>query len=294
MGRWDDFDDAWNYYRPDQPIKVTGGLKTRHERGAIGSTWWSKRWIAVLESFSMGTRLTKGRSYARQGQVLTIDIEPGQVAAVVQGSQPKPYKVSIHLQPLSAQDWEKVIKVMAAQAIFAAKLLAGEMPTTIEEAFKAAHLSLFPTRAKDLVTACSCPDWANPCKHTAAVYYLLAERFDVDPFLIFKLRGRTREEIIQALRQKRNELRTVERTVVSPGPEVVSADVAVGAEESLETFWQAGEGLDVFALKPGAPPVEQAILKRLGESPFVLNDVNLTTWLEQAYQAVERAVASEE
>ncbi len=125
------------------------------------------------------------------------------VKAKVQGSMPKPYNVKIKLMPLSDAEWDKVTDAMASQAIFAAKLLAGEMPTNIEEAFSAAQLSLFPTKLDDLQTDCSCPDWANPCKHIAAVYYLLAERFDEDPFLIFKLRGRTKEQIIETLRARR-------------------------------------------------------------------------------------------
>jgi uncharacterized Zn finger protein len=294
MGRWDDFDDDWNYYRPSQPIRVENGLKTRSERGAIGSTWWSKRWIAVLESFSMGTRLTRGRSYARQGQVLTIDIEPGLVKAKVQGSQPKPYIIKIQLQPLSGGDWEKVIEAMAAQAIFAAKLLAGEMPTNIEEAFEAVQLSLFPTRVKDLVTSCSCPDWANPCKHIAAVYYLLAERFDEDPFLIFKLRGRTKDEIIQALRQKRTAALPAESLPHALPDESAEPDNTPLLTESLDTFWLAGEGLDTFALHPDAPRVDRAILKRLGEAPFELNGTNLTRLLARAYDEVDAALADEE
>src|SRR6266704_3300036 len=191
--------DYWDYFEPSRPIKVEGGIKTRSEHGAIGSTWWSKRWISVLESFNMGARLTRGRSYARQGQVLSIDVQPGQVKAKVQGSRPRPYNVEIHLKPLSDQDWDKVTDAMADQAIFAAKLLAGEMPTNIEEAFSVVQLSLFPTAARELETDCSCPDWANPCKHIAAVYYLLAERFDEDPVLIFKLRGMKREELVELL-----------------------------------------------------------------------------------------------
>ncbi|HET9918817.1 MAG TPA: SWIM zinc finger family protein, partial [Ktedonobacteraceae bacterium] len=176
---WDDEDDYdeedededgygyWNYYRESQPRRVVGGLKTKSERGAIGETWWSKRWVAVLESFSMGNRLTRGRSYARLGQIVSLDVEPGIVKAKVQGSMLKPYKIEIRLQPLSHRDWEKITEAMASQAIFAAKLLAGEMPKNIEEAFHAVHLSLFPTAGRELVTSCSCPDWANPCKHVA-------------------------------------------------------------------------------------------------------------------------------
>ena len=239
MGRWDDYDDTWNYYRPDQPIKIEGGLKAKSKQGAIGSTWWSRRWIGVLESFSMGTRLTRGRIYARQGQVISIEVEPGVVHAKVQGSQPRPYTVKIQLKPLEQEQWERVTDAMAAQALFAAKLLAGEMPQNIEEAFSAVKLSLFPTSARDLVTSCSCPDWANPCKHSAAVYYLLAERFDEDPFLIFKLRGRDKDEIIQGLRERRSKaLPPASSVSSSTRSQPVTRDVLV---ESLETFWQTSE-----------------------------------------------------
>src|SRR5437868_8069718 len=226
MGRWrDDYDDYdnWGYYEPSRPIKVQGGIKTKKDYGQIGETWWSKRWIAVLESFNMGTRLTRGRSYARQGQVISIDVEPGIVKAKVQGSQPKPYKVEIRLEPLTDEDWDKVTEAMASQAIFAAKLLAGEMPQNIEEAFASVHVSLFPTALSELNTNCSCPDWANPCKHIAAVYYLLAERFDEDPFLIFKLRGRTKEQIIAVLREK--------PAATSPVGDISSSVDTVSAEE---------------------------------------------------------------
>ncbi|HVU66890.1 MAG TPA: SWIM zinc finger family protein [Ktedonobacteraceae bacterium] len=286
MGRWDDYEDTWNYYRPGQPIKVEGGLKARSKQGAIGSTWWSRRWIHVLESFSMGTRLTRGRSYARQGQVVSIEVQPGLVQARVQGSQPKPYTVMLQLQPLGQPQWERVIDAMAEQALFAAKLLAGEMPEHIEEAFSAVDLSLFPTREKDLVTYCSCPDWANPCKHVAAVYYLLAERFDEDPFLIFKLRGRDKEEIIQSLRARRT-------ATLPPAPAEqlagVEEEARVALADDLETFWQAGDGLESFTIHPGPPGVDKAVLKRLGTAPFAIHAHNLTTLLARAYDAVDEA-----
>src|SRR2546428_796707 len=293
MSRWRG--RYWDYYEPSRPIKVEGGIKTKSERGDIGSTWWSKRWIGVLESFNMGARLTRGRSYARQGQVLSIDVQPGIVKAKVQGSRPKPYDVQIRLKPLSDQDWEKVTEAMAAQALFAAKLLAGEMPTNIEEAFAVVHLSLFPTAARELDTDCSCPDWANPCKHIAAVYYLLAERFDEDPFLIFKLRGRTKEQIIETLRKKRAETLAAESSSLSAGGEgLIEADTALPLlEENLDTFWQAGEALDTFTVKPGAPEVDKAILKRLGDAPFAVGNQNIAALLAKAYDAVDAAVRKE-
>jgi len=283
-GYWDD------YYKP-QPIRVKDGIKTKSERGAIGETWWSKRWIGVLESFNMGARLTRGRSYARQGQVLSIDVEPGLVKAKVQGSRPKPYNVKIQLRPLSDQDWDKVTEAMAAQAIFAAKLLAGEMPTDIEEVFRAVHVSLFPTALRELNTDCSCPDWANPCKHIAAVYYLLAERFDEDPFLIFKLRGRTKEQIIAVLRDKRAATFPVEDT--SAGAETASAEEEnlISLEEHLETFWQAGEAIESFTVNLSTPRIDKAILKRLGTAPFTIGDMKVASLLAKAYSAVDAAVS---
>ncbi len=294
MAGWDDYEDDWNYYRPDQPIRIEGGLKTKSERGAIGSTWWSKRWIGVLESFSMGNRLTRGRAYARQGQVLSIDVEPGLVKARVQGSQTRPYTIKIQLKPLSSQDWERVIGVMATQALFAAKLLAGEMPETIEEAFQRVHLSLFPTTVKDLVTSCTCPDWANPCKHVAAVYYLLAERFDEDPFLIFKLRGLSKEEIIQALRQKRAESSISEKTASNGTEKTLLAEPVVSLEDDFKHFWQAGEGLEHFAVNPAAFHVDKAVLKRLGTSPFEVDGQNLSSLLSQAYDIIDAVLPDQE
>jgi uncharacterized Zn finger protein len=290
MGRWRD-GGYWDYYEPSRPRRVEGGIKTKSERGEIGETWWSKRWIKVLESFSMGTRLTRGRSYARQGQVISIDVEPGLVKAKVQGSQPRPYNVKIRLEPLSDQDWEKVTDAMASQAIFAAKLLAGEMPNNIEEAFASVHVSLFPTALRELNTDCSCPDWANPCKHIAAVYYLLAERFDEDPFLIFKLRGRTKEQIIEVLRDKRAATFPVEDT--SAGAETASAEEEnlISLEEHLETFWQAGEAIESFTVNLSTPKIDKAILKRLGGAPFTIGDMNVASLLAKAYSAVDAAVS---
>ncbi|HKV57512.1 MAG TPA: SWIM zinc finger family protein [Ktedonobacteraceae bacterium] len=295
MGRWrDSYDDfEWNYYRADQPISVKDGIKAKSERGEIGSTWWSKRWIKTLESFSMGTRLTRGRSYARRGQVVSIDIEPGIVKAKVQGSMPKPYNVKIKLKPLSDANWEKVTGAMASQALFAAKLLAGEMPSNIEEAFHAVHLSLFPTAISDLETDCSCPDWANPCKHIAAVYYLLAERFDEDPFLIFKLRGRTKEQIIATLRAKRIETLPPESVTSSTKDAAIVSDNSPLLEDSLDTFWQAGEGLAVFAVNPTAPGIDKAILKRLGEAPFSIDERNITAILAKAYDMVDASFSTD-
>ncbi|MDI6885808.1 MAG: SWIM zinc finger family protein [archaeon] len=281
----------WGYYKPAKPKEVKDGIKAKSQRGAIGETWWSKRWIDVLESFGMGARLSRGRSYARKGQVISIDVQKGIVIAKVQGTRSKPYDVRIQLNPIAEDDWEKVTDAMASKAIFAAKLLSGEMPLNIEDAFSEAGVSLFPRTKKELETDCSCPDWANPCKHIAAVYYLLAERFDEDPFLIFKLRGRTKEEIIDALREKRAVATTVEEEseVIAEGAVSIHGEGVRPLEECLDSFWQVGDALDSFSVNPARPEVENAILKRLGDAPFSVGKVNLTSLLSKAYEVASSA-----
>jgi len=273
----------YSYFPRSRPIDVKNGLKAKSRTGKIGETWWADRWIAVLESFGMGARLGRGKSYARRGQVLNIDIEPGRVTAKVQGSRRTPYSVVIELKPLSDADWEKVADAMAAQAIFAAKLLAGEMPQNIEEAFKQANLSLFPRSIKDLATDCSCPDWANPCKHIAAVYFLLAERFDDDPFMIFTLRGRAKEEITEMLRARRAGSEAPTADVADESSD--NAEAAPPLEECLDTFWVCGNELADVRPQPKPPDVEGAVMRRLGDAPFAVGKSNLTALLAPAYRA---------
>jgi len=291
MSDWRHHYYEWDYYSESRPRKVDKGIKTKSERGAIGETWWSKRWVHVLESLGMGSRLTRGRSYARMGQVLSIDVQPGLVKARVQGSLRDPYKIDIHLQPFSEADWARVMEAMAAQAVFAAKLLAGEMPTNIEDAFESVNLSLFPTAEKDLQTKCSCPDWANPCKHIAAVYYILAEHFDGDPFLIFKLRGRSKEEILAVLREKRTAILPVADSASTAvvGASDTDQEEPLRLEDYASTFWLAGEELDSFAIRLQDAAVDKAILKRLGNAPFSLGRENMASVLSTAYDVVHTA-----
>ncbi|MGH2486350.1 MAG: SWIM zinc finger family protein, partial [Ktedonobacterales bacterium] len=162
-GYSDIFSYDGSYFPPSRPREVKGGIKAHSQSGGFGASWWAQRWIAVLESFELGTRLSRGRSYARKGQVLDIAIEPGAITARVQGSRPWPYDVRINVTTLAREAWERVAEVIGGQALFAAKLLNGEMPHDIEDAFRAARVSLFPERMDDLDTSCSCPDWSNPC-----------------------------------------------------------------------------------------------------------------------------------
>ncbi|WP_320066825.1 SWIM zinc finger family protein [Micromonospora sp. RTGN7] len=193
--------DRFADYGP--PLRVDGGLRARSTRGAIGRSWWSRRFLEVLESFALGTRLTRGRSYARAGQVLSLDIAPGVVTARVQGSRPRPYEVRVALEPFPAQLWQRVEAELAAQAFFSARLLAGDLPAELEELCVGAGAPLFPAGVDELSQRCSCPDFAVPCKHLAATFYLLAEAFDADPFELLHWRGRRRADLLDRLRALR-------------------------------------------------------------------------------------------
>ena len=120
---------------PSRPIRVEGGIRARSRRGRIAQTWWSQRFIEVLESFGMGGRLQRGKNYARAGQVLNLAVSKSVVVGVVQGSRPEPYRVRIGIKAFSAQEWDRIERELAGQALFAAKLLAGEMPADVEEVF---------------------------------------------------------------------------------------------------------------------------------------------------------------
>jgi uncharacterized Zn finger protein len=278
MPWWDD--DFDRYFPPSRPRKAKGGIKARSARGEFGENWWARRWIKSLEGFGIGSRLERGRRYARGGQVLSIAVEKGLVRARVQGSRPKPYEVAIHAKTLPASDWEKVTNALSARALFAAKLLAGEMPPEIERVFDESGVSLFPSRLGDLATKCSCPDMANPCKHIAAVYYLIGEEFDRDPFLIFTLRGRTRDELLAALGRSDDDLilSGVPVATAPPAPpEPLAADPA--------PFWSAPSAFDPDPAPVEPPPVPAALPRRLGGFPFWRGAEPLQDALEPLYAA---------
>lgn len=188
-----------SWYPPSQPRPVENGIKAKSRRGAIAQTWWSERFIEVLESIVVGGRLQRGRTYARKGQVIDLELGTGAATAVVQGSRARPYRVRIGLPAFGKAQWVRVCEALADNAWYAAKLLAGEMPKDIEEVFESVGLSLFPSRPDELTMDCTCPDWEVPCKHLAAVFYLLAESFDEDPFAILTWRGRNRDRLLDTL-----------------------------------------------------------------------------------------------
>jgi uncharacterized Zn finger protein len=292
---------GWGWYPRQPKRKPANGIRARAQGNQkFGQTWWAGKWLAALERLVDPARLGRGRSYARSGQVLTLDIRAGRVNSKVQGSMPSPYKVRIEIKPLDDKAWERVITALAGRAAFAARLLAGEMPPDIEEAFAAANASLFPATRGDLDTDCTCPDYANPCKHVSAVYYLLSEQFDTDPFLLFQLRGRTRGQVTAALRARRTIAEPLSAGAPVPAESQAALEQAPPLAEQLAAFWSPGglappEGLDPLhsmpsiPIAPAPPEALAAPVRRLGEPPFWRGKPPFGQRASAAYAAIARA-----
>ncbi|MFR9801296.1 hypothetical protein ACL02T_03215 [Pseudonocardia sp. RS010] len=258
---------------PKRPLRVENGIQIHSTRGTVARTWWSKRFVAVLESLGVGGRLHRGRSYARSGQIVSCEVDAGAVVALVQGTRPTPYKVRIGIPAWGKQEWSRAEQALADDAWYAATLLAGGMPPEIEELFAGLGLALFPASQRDLAMDCACPDPTVPCKHVAAVFYLLAERFDADPFEVLALRGRDRETLLANLRHRRGS---------GGAPEPVPEETARPLGELLDTFYSAGE-LDLTRFTP-AEPEPGALLDQVPELPIRVRRHEVRDLLRPAYE----------
>jgi uncharacterized Zn finger protein len=280
-GEWRSRRD-WSRFRPAKRIPVDDGLELRSRRGAIGESWWSRRFLSAVESILTGGRLARGRTYARQGQVIDLGIGSGLVVAQVQGSRRTPYGVQISMPAASDVRWEAIVDALAAQAGYAARLLAGELPHEIEDVFAEAGVALFPERGSHLTTSCTCPDWATPCKHAAAVCYLMAEAFDDDPFLLLAFRGREREALLDELRDRRG---VAVDDGVTGGAASASKPLSRSAPlaDSLASFWSGGDGLAEVHCLPRATEAPGAVLRLLPRGVLVVRGKEIADLLEPAY-----------
>ena len=288
---------GWKRRRPlHRPVDGIQAITGRAQR--FGQTWWGQSWLDALERLIDPGRLARGRAYARGGQVTDLEIAPGRVTAHVHGHRAKPYTVRIKLKPLTAAEWQTVIAALASRAVFAAKLLNGEMPSGAAEVFAAAGVSLFPQHQHDLETTCSCPDFANPCKHSAAVYLLLTERFDADPFLLFTLRGRTKEKALAALRTERGGALPARKTsaipvapasseTTTPEPETPVVPF-VPLSETVAEFWRARTPLEDLPAGVTATAIPDALIRALEEPAFWSGPGRLRDHLSAVYETVAR------
>lgn len=264
MSRWNRF----GWYEPT--LK-----KPPPERGIrmkkAGTTWWGQRWIEALEDVLRGdsARLARGRTYARAGRTHDLVVNGGKVTAKVTGSRATPYKITIELTELSAPAWKKAIDGLAKKAQFSAELLAGQMPQAIDEVFVEAGVSLFPKQRADLKTSCSCPDWGDPCKHVAATHYVLGEALDRDPFLLFELRGRTKDQVLDALRAARGGIgeapaKKAGKSKASPEAATIDVPTVKLGKLKVAEYDKPREPLPTLHFSFDEPVTHGAVLRQLG------------------------------
>ncbi len=261
--------------------------------------WWTQQWIDLLNSYRFKKRLERGRNYARQGNVLSLEFKEQIITAQVKGTATEPYNLFLRLDTFSDEDWDYIIETMSERAIFTAKLLAGEMPHNIEEVFAANGLRLFPFTLDEIHSRCDCPDPARVCKHIAAVYYLLGDRFSDDPFLLFQLRGRTQEQILEALRQKRgksddgkvteSEKFKSEKTqgkdlFTNPLP----ATSATQETLNIENFWEYNQQLDSSLVVITPSPNNEIVLDVLGDIPLGSSADIVMNYFQKIYQNISQ------
>jgi uncharacterized Zn finger protein len=261
--------------------------------GELASSWWARRWMSTLDGFGWSGRLARGRTYTRNRRVVDVDVSPGIVRARVQGSKSAPYRIEMTLAQFPDAVWDRVVGALARQALYTAKLLAGELPAEVVQLCDSAEAPLFPSHPDDIVMRCSCPDWAVPCKHVAAVHYALAAELDRDPFLLFRLRGRTREELTAALRARRGSFGSA--GAAKPSAETVTAPAADAEPEpteeiSVEKFWDYGAELDTLTFEIRPPDVPGAILRLLGRPPGWGGQDELLDTLHDLYAVASASV----
>lgn len=264
----------------DKQVTNTNGL-------SMG--WWASRWQAAVAR-TMGTvSLSEGRALGRFGQVRGLSIEVGLLRGQVGSPDGGACRVRVSLRTLSDAEWERCLDALASQAAFAAQLLNAELPRGVEGVMRSLGVPLFPEGWGDMEAECSCGHMRS-CRHIAAVLLAAGERLAEDPFLLFELRGRTRDDLVEALRERRQAAAQRQQAAVAHA----DADAALAASQealaAIETFWRMGAELRALPLRVESPEVIMETLKMLGEPTFA-EDEDLLDRLEPIYQMVtERAL----
>lgn len=263
----------------------------------IERQWWVEKWLELLDSYRFKKRLERGRSYSREGNVLKVEFKQSQLVAEIQGREEKPYRVTLALDIFSDEDWGYVVATMSEKAMLSAQLLVGEMPLEIEQVFIKNGLSLFPYNLTEVRSRCTCADKANPCKHIAAVYYQLADRFSEDPFIIFQLRGKNKAQILEALRVCRSlklsgkEWEPEILGKIKSTPRRKHSSNKTSAPLSIDNFWEYEEALDSSLVDINPNSDHKTIIDLLGDIPLSYNDSQaVMQYLNQVYQTIPEKV----
>ncbi|MBL0922706.1 MAG: hypothetical protein IBJ10_11350 [Phycisphaerales bacterium] len=254
----------------EKPYRVVGGVRVDVDKGAHTKSWAGQRLMRLIEGAAPGDRLTEGLEYARMGQTRRIEFDLGVVRAAVQGRVSRAHQTTVRVATLAADEWSRATDAMADQAAYAARLLSGELPANIEDAFAPLGLRLFPSEPGELTPSCSCADENPWCKHAVCALTITAHRLGDDPLLIFTLRGLRGDDLLARLRQRRAETSAgrMGPGQYAPRTPALSRLEPAPLESLAHSFWAEAEGLEDLDTAPRPPEVRHALLRRLGASPF--------------------------
>ena len=275
------------------------GVRMTSREGVVGVSWEGRRWMRIVEEAAHNDRLLEGIELARAGKCVSLRIEPGRVVGVVLDGQPsRRREATLTTDLFTHEQWERIIETMVDQAVYAAKILGGELPTNIEDVFRPLGLRLFPTGEGELRTSCRCErHGAGPdqwCPHACCVAALAAEQIEREPLLLFLLRGVTGDDLLERIRQRRS----AGRAGTGPVPAYAPASPPIGRpvplEDTIDGFWDAPAGTAEIDTAPRKPEVSHALLRRLGPSPFGKGGFPLVGLLATCYDVVSEAARRED
>ncbi|MBC02841.1 MAG: hypothetical protein CMJ34_06010 [Phycisphaerae bacterium] len=252
--------------RPDTPRKVRNGIRLRRKEEEVDFAWPAGPWLSRVLRDVDETSREEGLDFARKGQTVVLDIEPGRIVAEVQDVEARPHVVRIEFAAIGREDWKRVVDSMAREARYAAKLVSGEISPEIAEPFAAAGIALLPEDEE--ITIHTAGGRAG-ARHLATVAYLVAERMEQDPLLVLTLRGLFGPRFLERLQEARL-LATSGVSRAHPVPQVASGirDAENQQAEGLDAFWTPGSGLDAFRRDRHGDYLPHALLRRLGTAPL--------------------------
>ncbi|MEV5483170.1 MULTISPECIES: SWIM zinc finger family protein [Streptomyces] len=253
------------------PLPVRTGA-----RGLFAESWWGSAWLDALETTALDSaRLARGRTYARDGHVDTINVTPGRIVATVRGSRPRPYSAEIRLRTLTDQEWDGLLDAIAAEPGRLTALLAKKLPPALAEG----EVRLLPGPG-DLVPRCSCPDHGRPCKHAAALCFQVARLLDADPFVLLLMRGRGERELLDALSRRNAALTACEARDHAPDADRPApyrrgpggGPPAADAEQGSTAASVGAPGEAAFGGVPGEQPAPAEARSRGVQARLALSD----------------------
>lgn len=244
-------------------------------KSTFGQTWWGQQWIKIIEGLDESGRLARGRSYANNGSVQSIAFEGNKIAARVKGTRPRPYKISFSIDPLPPSDKARLVTLITDHPLYLTQLLNRQLPSELFNDCQRQGIALFPSSWEAFHSDCDCPDWGDPCKHRAAVLYLVANEIDKNPFLIFELRDFDLFKSLEALGFASSDQKDVETLDV--------ADIRQLYEGSEETVFQPNEALYEALDFSTLPESSDNLLALLSDNPLFYRTGNFKQVLQRFY-----------